>query len=180
MGVVIMNKMKYSDIPQLTRPASYQVEIAWNYLEHHLIGLQEDFKNDFELNPDFQRGHVWTEEQQIAYVEFKLRGGTGSDVIQCNCHGWMGNYDGKFQLVDGKQRLNAALRFLRNEIPAFGKYRNEYEDRIPNRIRFKWTVNDLKTREEVLRWYLEMNSGGTPHTKEELEKVKKMLGNGKL
>jgi hypothetical protein len=27
----------------------------------------------------------------------------------------------------------------------------------------------------VLQWYLELNSGGTPHTKEELDKVKKML-----
>jgi hypothetical protein len=38
-----------------------------------------------------------------------------------------------------------------------------------------WHVNDLKTREEVLIWYLEMNSGGTPHTKEELDRVKRML-----
>jgi hypothetical protein len=36
-------------------------------------------------------------------------------------------------------------------------------------------VNDLKTEAEVLRWYLEINAGGTPHTEEELDKVRKML-----
>ena len=36
-------------------------------------------------------------------------------------------------------------------------------------------VNDLQTREEVLQWYLELNSAGTPHSKEELDRVKALL-----
>ena len=36
-------------------------------------------------------------------------------------------------------------------------------------------INDLKTKEEVLRWYLEMNAGGTPHSNEELGRVAAML-----
>ena len=28
-----------------------------------------------QFNPDFQRGHVWTEGQQIAFMEFLLKGG---------------------------------------------------------------------------------------------------------
>ena len=36
-------------------------------------------------------------------------------------------------------------------------------------------VNDLKTEKEVLQWYVDMNVGGTPHTDEEIEKVKKMI-----
>jgi hypothetical protein len=26
-----------------------------------------------QLNPEFQRGNVWTEEQQIKYIEYRLR-----------------------------------------------------------------------------------------------------------
>lgn len=37
------------------------------------------------------------------------------------------------------------------------------------------SVNDLKTEKEVLQWYVDMNSGGTPHTNEEIERVKKMI-----
>lgn len=36
-------------------------------------------------------------------------------------------------------------------------------------------INDLKTKKEVLQWYVEMNENGTPHTSQEIEKVKTML-----
>jgi hypothetical protein len=36
-------------------------------------------------------------------------------------------------------------------------------------------VNDLKTKAEVLQWYLDINSGGVVHTETELEKVKRLL-----
>ena len=36
-------------------------------------------------------------------------------------------------------------------------------------------VNDLKTKKEVLQWYVQMNAGGTPHSAEEIERVKKLM-----
>ena len=36
-------------------------------------------------------------------------------------------------------------------------------------------INNLKTKNEVLQWYIEMNDGGTPHTKEEIDRVKQMM-----
>ena len=36
-------------------------------------------------------------------------------------------------------------------------------------------INDLQSEKDVLQWYLEMNSGGTPHTQEELDRVKLLL-----
>ncbi len=36
-------------------------------------------------------------------------------------------------------------------------------------------VNDLLTREEVLQWYIDLNTGGTDHTDEEINRVKEML-----
>ena len=46
-----------------------------------------------------------------------------------------------------------------------------------NLVRYTVRVvtNDLQTREEVLQWYLELNSTGTPHTKKELDRVKALL-----
>lgn len=40
---------------------------------------------------------------------------------------------------------------------------------------FKINVNNLLTRREVLQWYVEFNSGGTPHTTEELDRVRALL-----
>lgn len=41
----------------------------------------------------------------------------------------------------------------------------------------KLNVNDLKTEREVLQWYIDMNAGGTPHTMEEIDRVKKLIDN---
>jgi uncharacterized protein with ParB-like and HNH nuclease domain len=129
-----------------------------------------------DLTPDFQRQHVWTLEQQSAYVEYILRGGMSGRELYFNCVGWMGDYKGPFVIVDGKQRLEAVRKYLRNEIPILnGVYHKDFEDRLPSTAQFILCINNLPTRAEVLQWYLEMNSGGTPHTQEELDKVKFLL-----
>ena len=128
------------------------------------------------MNPDFQRGHVWTRAQQIAFCEFQLRGGNSGRTIYWNNPSWNRGFDKPTVLVDGKQRLTAVLAFLNNEIPVFAHYRKEYTDRTDMiRVRFEFIVNDLQTRREVLQWYLDLNTGGTIHTSEEIEKVKKLL-----
>ena len=43
---------------------------------------------------------------------------------------------------------------------------------------FRWHVNDLSTYSEVLQWYLDLNSGGTVHTEEELNRVQQLLSTG--
>lgn len=171
--------MKFSDIPKLTKSASYRVHQSWKYLLQSLESYQSryEYMAGIDLNPEFQRGHVWTEQQQIDYVEFKLKGGEGSDILFFNCIGWMSSFKGPFVLVDGKQRLEAVLKFLRNELPVFGGYYlEEFEDSMHSTEPcFIFCVNDLPNMQLVLLWYLELNSGGTPHTKEELDKVRNML-----
>jgi hypothetical protein len=39
----------------------------------------------------------------------------------------------------------------------------------------KFNINDLQYRREVLQWYLDMNTGGTVHSKEEIQRVKHLL-----
>ena len=38
-------------------------------------------------------------------------------------------------------------------------------------------INNLKTRGQVLEWYLQLNDRGVVHTKEELDKVRRLLEN---
>ena len=65
---------------------------------------------------------------------------------------------------------------MRGELPAFGHYIGEYEDQ-PDIVRtaLEFMVNDLPDRASVLRWYLEINKGGTPHTEAEIRKVESLL-----
>jgi hypothetical protein len=109
-------------------------------------------------------------------VEWILKGGFSGKLIFLNCPGWSGGDLGQMVLVDGKQRINAVQRFMNNEIKVFGYFFNEYEDRLrSSQCDFIFNVNDLKTEKEVLEWYLSMNSGGTPHSQEDLDKVKNMI-----
>lgn len=163
---------KFRNIPQFT-VAQYRVDIPWNYVEGW-ISKKTDMKID--LNPDFQRGHVWTEDKQIKYVEFVLRNGRSGRDIFWNCPGWMDTFEGGLVLVDGKQRIEAVRRFMDNEIPAFGCLFNEYEDSLSSgNASFTFHVNNLKTRKQVLQWYLDLNGGGVIHTEEELSKVRDLL-----
>jgi len=167
----------FSDIPRLIGRGAYSVHVGLKFLEKHLEEWSR-YPGGLDLDPDFQRGHVWTERQQVAYVEYALRGGleSSSGVLLFNCADWDSTSREPIQLVDGKQRLTALLRFLRNEIPAFGRGYGEYEGSISvTGARVEVHVNQLRTREEVLRWYLELNSGGIAHSDEEIERVRALL-----
>lgn len=158
---------------------NYRVNVMWDYLEQHLehwAARGDEGMAQLDLDPDFQRGHVWTPEQQTAYIEYILKGGMSGREIYFNCTGWMKDWRGPFVIVDGKQRLHAARLFMANGVPVFGgHYREDIEGRLSLNAQFLFNVNDLKTRAEVLKWYLEMNTGGTPHTTDEIEKVQTML-----
>lgn len=166
--------MKFKDIPQFTAESNYQINQPLRSLFKFIKEEQDEL--NLQLNPDFQRGHVWTESQQVAFIEYLLRGGkSGRDIYFNNPqrkHSTKEYFD--YVCVDGLQRLTACLKFLNNEIKAFGYYYNEFEDKLFN-VDLIIHVNDLQTRNEVLTWYLEMNSGGTVHTEEELNRVKKLL-----
>lgn len=167
-----------ADIPQFPH-ASYSVNVGWTYLDEFL-------KNwDYvDMDPDYQRGYVWNMAQKVAYIEYQLRGGTSGKEIYWNCPNWhrqVGStiWHNTMELVDGKQRINAIKGFLAGEVKAFGKYLHEYGDQKRmhrlGRYDFVFRVNNLKTKKEVVEWYLGMNAGGSIHTDDDLAVAKKVL-----
>lgn len=167
--------MKYRDIPQLPR-ANYSATVPWDHVEAKIQDWQQESACPLNLDPDYQRTHVWTPEQQSRYIEYVLQGGEVGRVITFNCPGWMHTWKGPFELVDGKQRVEAVRAFFRDEVPVFGYVCSQIEGRFPwGDCTFTWQVCTLNTREEILQLYLNINAGGTPHTKDELDKVRAML-----
>jgi hypothetical protein len=167
-----MKITKFADIPQFTSNGNWQcnfrVAEVWRWVKD-----QERELGGIDLDPDFQRSHVWTEAQQIAWLEFFFRGGkTGR--IYFNHPGWMRDWNGTLTLVDGKQRLEAIRRFMENEIPIFGSYRREFTDKS-HRFDLEICVNNLKTRRQMIQWYIDMNAGGTPHTNREIDAARALL-----
>lgn len=167
------------DIPSLVCSPHYRSDIPLDHLPENTTRY---LKMGLDLNPDFQRGHVWTEALQYRYVEFLFRGGKGPD-IQLNHPGWMKSYKGHFVIVDGKQRMTACLKFAEGKLRIFrglaGKTEGwaiqEIENAVLRRVSVGLAVNNLESREEVLQWYLELNEGAVAHTPEELARVKELL-----
>lgn len=167
---------RFRDIPQRIGFGNYSMNQPWSGLEKWLQ-IQEEEAN-LDLDPDFQRSHVWTAAQQSGYIEFILSGGNTAKEILFNSPTWMrgNNSQGsRLVIVDGKQRLNAVRLFLKDRVPAFGHCFSEYEDKLPRYAEFVIRINELPTRTQVLTWYLQLNAGGTPHTEKELSRVLELL-----
>jgi len=165
----------FQKIPQFPQ-TYYGIDVGLDYLEDCLANWDRP-DTPLIMNPEWQRGHVWTQEQQIRFMEFMLMGGTTGMDIYFNCSSWQGAYDTPVFVVDGLQRLTAAMAFVRNEIPAFGTYRKDYKGKLRSlsHNRFRFNMLCLKSKRELLNLYIMFNSGGVIHKPEEIERIKKML-----
>lgn len=169
--------IRVNTIPKVIPTGNYNINTRLNYLDETIERYIEEYGLD--LDPDFQRGHVWTDEQRLRYVEFILQGGK-SNPIYFNHENWMGSFEGEMVIVDGKQRLTSLLMFLNDEILVFKDldpegigYRKSEFDNITQNIEI--VINDLPSKEQVLMWYLQINTGNVAHTDEELHRVEQLL-----
>ena len=169
--------MDFNTIRPYTSDGTYRVDVPLNQIEEAIQRYEDNY--GLEVNPDFQRGHIWDEDRQIAFVEHLLRGGQGSNELRFNCTNWMrwrGKINRNMVLVDGLQRLTAIRRFLNGEIGIFdGHYIDEIDNLPLYHVTMSFRVNDLATRREVLNWYIEINEGGVVHTEDEINRVKELL-----
>ena len=174
-SVKVSKKVNYDEVIKKLPRAKYTIDVPWDYIEDNLERYAKAY--GLELEPDFQRAHVWTEEQQVAYVEYAMKGGKSGKEIFFNAVGWQGRGDVKnMVLVDGLQRLTAVRKFMRDELKVFGEYvASDFQYLSMSECGLKFSINDLETRKEVLQWYIDFNAGGTQHTDDEIAKVKKLL-----
>lgn len=170
------------------RTARWSADYRWDMLETSLAKLGADY-GGFELTPDFQRGHVWTPAQQVHFVENCLRGvvPVSGLLIQFNCPQWGDDDDldsdlpPGLQCIDGLQRYTAITDFVKGNVKPFGL---DAEQLIgtpfsPKRLYVKVAIHDFKRREQLLTQYLDLNAGGTPHSAEEIERVRSLLAEAK-
>jgi len=175
--------MKFNEIPYWRSP-NYHINMPWDFFVEDWAKKDKNgvhwHRGDMlvDLQPDFQRNYVWTQGQQVAYIEAMFSGSMSGREIYFNCPQWgsFGIGDDTIVCVDGQQRIGSVFAFLEDKIPLFGRLRSEYEGNMPmNRAYFNLWVNNLKTKKEVYEWYLHLNAGGTVHTKEELDKVRALI-----
>lgn len=183
--------LKNSELEKLIRPLAV-ARTAFDYgfkdVEQMLLSISDGTDNPVDLIPDFQRGHVWSEEQQCAYIENVLRGVVTASglTIKFNAPAWdyepTGDLSSTVQCIDGLQRLTAIQRFVKGEIKAFGLLVTEFHGSsysilqgAGGRFRMRIEIYTFQNKKDLVQHYLDLNTGGTPHSQAEIDRVHAIL-----
>ncbi|MCZ7860682.1 DUF262 domain-containing protein [Agrobacterium salinitolerans] len=131
--------------------------------------------------PPFQRDHVWTQEQEIAFVNSarrRLHLGTYTFNITAGMkearrvdENGREYYFADLWLLDGMQRLTALQRFFDNEFPVAGSYWSDVSEEnrrfFLSDVHFASYETNLVDEAVMREMYDAMNFGGTAHREEE-------------
>lgn len=151
--------------------------IHYSNVDYQFPYLERRAGDTFDFDPDYQRGHVWSTAQREKFLGYFFENGRMPLVFLLDD----GDFSTPYEVIDGKQRLTSCLMFLRGEVAAelsdgrhiWWKDFNEQDRRqVPN---IKCGIVQLKSRAEVLRFYLKLNRGGVVHTDAEIARVQRLL-----
>ena len=173
--------------------AAYTADWPLSHVESALAEIESqvlDAGGSFELNPDFQRGHVWTDAQRVAYIEALIRKTTTGRIL-FNCPGWVTSDSGgdikanSWVCVDGLQRLTAVRMFMAGEFKVFAsegfeglgvaELKETPFDVSRMGFMLQIAIYEFTSRAELLDFYLRLNDAGTIHSPLEIERVKQLL-----
>lgn len=157
----------------------------WHTIRDMVEGRRDAERLD--LSPDYQRGAVWTAQQQREFVGFLIDGGECPKIVVQRYEsgknvpaGYVDNYyELPAEVIDGQQRLRAICAWMRGEIDALTPEgdslwfvdTNEVDRRC---LALVIHYVDLP-RVERLRYYIKHNRGGTVHTAQEIDHVRALL-----
>lgn len=172
-----MSKRKKINVDDIYRPVKMDyLDVGFRRIPK---GLVEGYSLD--MDPDYQRDHVWTVLQKEKYVGFILQGGKTMPIVINVKDG----YGSPAEIVDGKQRVTAICEWLDGAIEA-----ELYDGQRVHVDQFKesetnWRLLGMNLpvkigivkldREGVLDYYLRLNNGGTVHEDSEIERVRELL-----
>jgi uncharacterized protein with ParB-like and HNH nuclease domain len=168
--------MDFKDIAPYLDYGQHQFSVP---LRHpYFMRRIEDLKGSYslDLNPPYQRDRVWTEDQKSQYIGHILKRGLGGRDIIVNYPDWGKEYKaGTMEVIDGKQRLTTLIDFFKNKVKVFGYCFSEITGNISFNNQLTFYVTTFREKKWIYELYLQLNESGTPHTSEELNKVRRLL-----
>ncbi|WP_063661523.1 DUF262 domain-containing protein [Aliivibrio fischeri] len=128
--------------------------------------------------PPFQRELVWTEQQEVAFIESVW---LGLQIGTYNLHKMEWSHESKKErgisakkfsgwLIDGQQRLNTIERYWNDEFKVFGLYWSELNQQEVIRFKntkFPYHESSLWDEGKIRNLYNLMAFGGTNHKESE-------------
>jgi hypothetical protein len=159
-------------------------DIFFSYSQRDMSGLMRYYfsKYGIDLKPEYQRGNVWTLEQKQSLIDSVFRNiDIGKLAIIKRPWGSDGNKPATpklYEMLDGKQRLTALIEYYTGQFKYRGKYYHELCFGDKNHFKH-YTVSiaetDPLTNEQKYRYFLKLNTTGTPVDPEHMAKVTGLL-----
>jgi uncharacterized protein with ParB-like and HNH nuclease domain len=127
------------------------------------------------MDPSYQRELEWSLEQKVLLIDSILKDLDIGKFVFVN-HEYV--EDGYMEsILDGKQRLNAIKEFYEDRFTYRGLKYSELSQQDRNRFINKSvsyaTIQGKHTEKEIVKYFLRLNQGGVPVSKEHLDAIAK-------
>lgn len=158
-------------------------DIHFSYQQRDIMALLYYMfsEHGIDLDADYQRGNVWTPEQKVSLIDsiFKNIDIGKFTVIR---RPW-GDHPNKpktqllYEMLDGKQRITAITDFYLGKFKYKGLYFRELHPFDRNHFKhyqISYAETEPLTKEQKYRYFLKLNTTGTPVDPEHIKKVYEM------
>lgn len=155
------------------RSAKHELTLFYLAEQTRLPGIER-----LVLDPPFQRGSVWTVDQQVAWIESILEDLPLPTFFINRVDTYEASNMKPDVVIDGRQRLEATLAFMDGRLIVRGESYLDQPDNIKRKLRtvsVNVRYSDFKTEAECVALYLTLLKAGTAHTKHEIEKAQDYL-----
>ena len=154
-------------------------DVRINFINSEIESLIHKYYSfGVNMNPDYQRDYVWglSDKQLLIDSIFNNIDIGKFAFIHLDYKKWDEAGYG-YEILDGKQRLNAIIEFYENRFPYKGVYYNDLSGRdkriFKNHSIVQGEVSETE-RKDVLKYFLMLNRTGRVMDQEHLDKVEKM------
>lgn len=129
-------------------------------------------------NPDYQREYVWTTEDKVKLIDSVFNERSIGSFLFVEYP--FAKYKGAYEVLDGKQRINALIEFYSGKFPYQGKYYHQLSRQDRGRfmglhIQHAELDGVRMSRSDMLELFLDVNTAGVPQSEEHIAKVKALL-----
>jgi uncharacterized protein with ParB-like and HNH nuclease domain len=94
-----------------------QKEIKYDTKDYTVEVILSKMNNGDIVIPDYQRQFVWKEKDKALFIESVLLGLPIPFMFFCECE------NGKYEIIDGAQRVQTLIGFIKDEIIIFGLHK---------------------------------------------------------
>lgn len=158
-------------------------DLRLNYSQmtmHSIFSKAYYFGINFE--PEYQRDYVWDLQDKNNLIDSIFN---NVDIgkfafIHYDSSKWLETGFG-YEILDGKQRIRAILDYYEDRFKYCGKYFSDLNARDQDHFEgYPISVAEMRniTQEQILRYFIKLNTCGKVMSQEQIDKVKKMLEQG--